>query len=123
MVEREFSELYTGELAAVHMVYMCPDLDKLVAEYDKLNNSLLDLLDGYTAKKRRGKPIKRKTVLPLSHIPSGRLLSFSRLLPIECQHVRGNVLNRTCSHCHGNAASAMSNHTAPLLALRIMWYC
>ena len=61
-MEREYRELYPGDLAAVHMVYLCPDLDKLVQEYDKLNDSLLDLLDGYTSMKRRGKPMKRKTV-------------------------------------------------------------
>ena len=62
LVEREFNELYAGQVAAVHTVFLCPELDKLVSEYDKLSNGLLDLLDGYTSMKRRGKPMKRKTV-------------------------------------------------------------
>ena len=62
LVEREFTQLYAGDVAAVHMVYLCPDLEALVKEYDKLTNQLLDLLDGYTSLKRRGKPMKRKTV-------------------------------------------------------------
>ncbi|KAK9806417.1 hypothetical protein WJX73_004348 [Symbiochloris irregularis] len=61
VVEREFNELYVGDVAAVHMVYLCPDLDQLVAEYGKLREKLLDLLDGYISTKRRGKPMTRQT--------------------------------------------------------------
>lgn len=62
LVEREFTELYNGDVAAVHTVYLCPEVDRLLAEYSKLESSLLDLLDGYTYTKRRGKTVKRQTV-------------------------------------------------------------
>ena len=61
-VEAVYSHLYPGEVEAVHMVYDCPQLDKLVQEYDKLKGKALDLIDTYATKMRRGKKIKRKNV-------------------------------------------------------------
>lgn len=67
MVKRVYRsrELYPRDLTAEHVVYLCPDLDNCMQEHDKLNDQLLDLLDGYTSMKRRGKPMKRKTVRSL----------------------------------------------------------
>ena len=65
LVEKEFNHLYPGEVEAIHLVYDCDDLDKLVTEYDKLKGKALDLIDAYATKMRRGKKIKRKTVGPM----------------------------------------------------------
>lgn len=62
LVENEFNHLYPGEVKAVHMVYNCDDLDKLVTEYDKLKGQALDLIDTYATKMHRGKKVKRKKV-------------------------------------------------------------
>ena len=62
LVETEFNKLYPGDVEAVHMVYDCSELDKLVKEYDTLKGKALDLIDTYTTKMRRGKKFKRKTV-------------------------------------------------------------
>ncbi len=50
--------------AQVNLVYDTSELDKLVAEYEKLKGQLTDLVDDWISKKRRGKPIKAK---PVSH--------------------------------------------------------
>ena len=61
MVEREYEELFPGEVEAVHVVRDTAVLNGLVKEYDTLRGKLEDLLDDYTSKKRRHKKIKRKT--------------------------------------------------------------
>lgn len=67
MVEQEYAELFPGEVEAVHVVYDLAALNGLCKEYDTLKRNLEDLVDDYTSKKRRHKPIKRKQVhLPLS---------------------------------------------------------
>ncbi|CAL8466090.1 g5626 [Coccomyxa elongata] len=60
MVEQEYVELFPGEVEAVHVVYDLAALNGLCKEYDTLKRNLEDLVDDYTSKKRRHKPIKRK---------------------------------------------------------------
>ncbi|EIE18583.1 DUF221-domain-containing protein [Coccomyxa subellipsoidea C-169] len=60
MVEQEYQELFPGEIEAVHVCYDLADLNGLCGEYEKLKRNLEDLVDDYTSKKRRHKPIKRK---------------------------------------------------------------
>lgn len=55
-------ELFPGEVEAVHVVYDLAALNGLCKEYDTLKRNLEDLVDDYTSKKRRHKPIKRKQV-------------------------------------------------------------
>jgi hypothetical protein len=62
MVEREYGELFPGEVEAVHVVHDTATLNGLVKEYETLKGKLEDLLDDCTSKKRRHRKIKRKTV-------------------------------------------------------------
>ena len=61
MVEREYGELFPGEVEAVHVVRDTAGLNALVKEYGTLKGKLEDLLDDCTSKKRRHRKIKRKT--------------------------------------------------------------
>ena len=70
IVEREYAELFPGEVESVHVVHDTAAMNSLVKEYAKIKGKLEDLLDDYTSKKRRHMKIKRKTVrapVPASH--------------------------------------------------------
>jgi hypothetical protein len=67
LVAREYEELYPGEVDEVHLVRNTRELDPKVAEYEKLEQNLTDLLDDYTSKRRRHKTIKRKKVRQAQH--------------------------------------------------------
>ena len=62
VVQREYDELFGGEVEAVHVVQDMADLNKLCKEYEKLKGKLADLIDDYTSKKRRHKKIKPQKV-------------------------------------------------------------
>ncbi|KAK9804434.1 hypothetical protein WJX72_012500 [[Myrmecia] bisecta] len=63
LVEKEYNELYPGEVEAVHVVYDTSSLEALDKEYHNEMRALTDLLDEYTSMVRRGKEVKkRKTV-------------------------------------------------------------
>ena len=64
LVRNEYDELFTGEVAAVHIVYNTNSLDPLVKEYDGMIRDLEDLIDDYASQLSRGKDIKRKDVRP-----------------------------------------------------------
>ena len=63
VVQREYDELFGGEVEAVHVVQDMADLNKLCKEYEKLKGKLADLIDDYTSKKRRHKKIKPQKVI------------------------------------------------------------
>ena len=69
IVEREYEELYPGQVAAVHLVYDNRPLRKMQAEYGSTVQKLLDLVDKYTSQRSRGKPVKRKTVCASLTLP------------------------------------------------------
>ena len=77
LVEREFGELYPGEVAHVQSVYDTSSIDPLLAEYEKLKLAAQDNLDDYVAHARRaveGATAKKKTKKvksPLSAASSG----------------------------------------------------
>ena len=60
IVEREYAELFPGEVEAVHVVHDTAAINSAVKEYGKLKGKLEDLLDDYVSKKRRHMKIKRK---------------------------------------------------------------
>ena len=51
-MEREYAELFPGEVEAVHVVHDTAPMNSLVKEYAKLKGKLEDLVDDYTSKKR-----------------------------------------------------------------------
>ena len=53
LVEKEFSELYPGEVAHVQSVHDSSAIDPLLAEYEKLKVAAQDNLDDYVAQARR----------------------------------------------------------------------
>lgn len=53
LVEREFNELYPGEVAHVQGVYDTSAIDPLLAEYERLKVTAQDNLDDYVAQARR----------------------------------------------------------------------
>ena len=63
VVQREYDEIFEGEVEAVHVVQDMADLNKLCKEYEKLKGKLADLIDDYTSKKRRHKKIKPQKVV------------------------------------------------------------
>ena len=66
-MEREYAELFPGEVEAVHVVHDTAPMNSLVKEYAKLKGKLEDLVDDYTSKKRRHKKIKRKQARSTLH--------------------------------------------------------
>lgn len=62
ITEREFEELFPGQVAWVGIVHDTTALDPLVKEYQKVTRQLEDLLDEYTGRKKQLKKIKRKKV-------------------------------------------------------------
>ncbi len=76
MVEQEYQELFPGEIEAVHVCYDLADLNGLCGEYEKLKRNLEDLVDDYTSKKRRHKPIKRKKARLIMNATSVAPLRF-----------------------------------------------
>ncbi|KAL0039508.1 hypothetical protein WJX77_000232 [Trebouxia sp. C0004] len=62
ITEREFEELFPGQVARVGMVHDTTALDPLVKEYQKVTRQLEDLLDEYIGRKKQLKKIKRKKV-------------------------------------------------------------
>ncbi|DBA81315.1 TPA: hypothetical protein ACH3X2_006925 [Trebouxia sp. C0005] len=62
ITEREFEELFPGQVARVGIVHDTTALDPLVKEYQKVTRQLEDLLDEYIGRKKQLKKIKRKKV-------------------------------------------------------------
>ncbi len=62
ITEREFEELFPGQVAWVGIVHDTTALDPLVKEYQKVTRQLEDLLDEYIGRKKQLKKIKRKKV-------------------------------------------------------------
>jgi hypothetical protein len=62
ITEREFEELFPGQVARVGIVHDTTALDPLVKEYQKVTRQLEDLLDEYIGHKKQLKKIKRKKV-------------------------------------------------------------
>ena len=62
MVDNEYQDLHPDEVSEGHMLRDTQKLDPFVKEYAKLQQQLEDLVDNYSAKKLRGKKIKRKQV-------------------------------------------------------------
>ena len=73
ITEREFQELFPGQVVRVGMVHDTSDLDPLVKEYNQLKRKLEDLLDDYLGRKKRLLKIKRRKVSLTEHVQS-RLL-------------------------------------------------
>lgn len=97
MVEQEYAELFPGEVEAVHVVYDLAALNGLCKEYDTLKRNLEDLVDDYTSKKRRHKPIKRKQVRdPLSTCTVARFVYFLEKsrpsAPVEWSSLKPSLL-------------------------------
>ena len=66
MVEREYQELFENQVQVVHPVYKPQDMTALCKEYEGLRKRLIDQVDQYEVKMRKGKKIKRKTVGPVA---------------------------------------------------------
>ena len=64
ITEREFHELFPGQVVRVGMVHDTTALDPLVKEYEKVKRQLEDLLDEYIGRKKQLKKIKRRKVSP-----------------------------------------------------------
>jgi hypothetical protein len=62
VVQTEFDELYPGQVDFVTPVYNTDKLDATYAKYNAIHGALTDLLDDYTSKANRGKPVKRRMV-------------------------------------------------------------
>ena len=62
ITEREFQELFPGQVVRVGMVHDTSDLDPLVSEYNQLKRKLEDLLDDYLGRQKRLLKIKRRKV-------------------------------------------------------------
>jgi hypothetical protein len=62
ITEREFEELFPGQVAWVGIVHDTTALDPLVKEYQMVTRQLEDLLDEYIGRKKQLKKIKRKKV-------------------------------------------------------------
>ena len=62
MVEREYAELFEGQVQGVCPVYKPKDMTKLCKEYEKLRVKLIDQVDQYEVKMRKGKSVKAKQV-------------------------------------------------------------
>ena len=62
ITEREFGELFPGQVVRVSVVRDTSALDPLVKEYEKVKRQLEDLLDEYLGHKKQLQKIKRRKV-------------------------------------------------------------
>ena len=62
ITEREFQELFPGQVVRVGMVHDTSALDPLVTEYNQVKRKLEDLLDDYLGRQKRLLKIKRRKV-------------------------------------------------------------
>ena len=90
MIEREYQELFQNQVQAVHPVYKPQDMTKLCKEYEGLRIKLINQVDQYEVKMRKGKKVKRKTVSPsqplVSLLPTpASKLSFPTAAQSEAQ--------------------------------------
>lgn len=62
ITEREFQELFPGQVVRVRIVHDTGSLDSLVQDYEAMKRKLEDLLDEYLGRHRQMTKIKRKKV-------------------------------------------------------------
>lgn len=62
ITEREFQELFPGQVVRVRIVHDTGSLDSLVKDYEQMKRQLEDLLDEYLGRHKHLKKIKRKKV-------------------------------------------------------------
>jgi len=62
ITEREFEELFPGQVVRVGIVHDTTALDPLVKEYEQVQRQLEDLLDEYIGRKKQLMKIKRRKV-------------------------------------------------------------
>ena len=63
ITEREFQELFPGQVVRVRIVHDTGSLDSLVQDYESMKRQLEDLLDEYLGRHKQMKKIKRKKVV------------------------------------------------------------
>ena len=71
MVGDEYEDLFPGQVLKVETLHKTQNLEGLVADYEKLNQQLWDLIGDYSSKTREGKKFKRKQVRDqgCTHLP------------------------------------------------------
>ena len=57
MIEREFGEVFPGDVAMVRVVYDTHEVDAMAQEYYQVAEKLAELLDGLHAQFQRGKRV------------------------------------------------------------------
>lgn len=62
ITEREFTELFPGQVVRVGMVHDTSNLDPLVKEYNETKRKLEDLLDDYMGRQKHLMKVKRRKV-------------------------------------------------------------
>ena len=63
ITEREFQELFPGQVVRVRIVHDTGSLDSIVKDYEKMKRQLEDLLDEYLGRHKQMKKINRKKVV------------------------------------------------------------
>lgn len=77
MVQQQFELLFPGKVLRIHMGHDTREIDTLVREYWSLRRKLMDLLDEYSAKRRRQQPIKPAMVSLFLRLGRRNILKLS----------------------------------------------